>query len=261
MGAPGVVFLMYHELEVEGRPLCQSNRGYKHYVLKEADFRSQTRWLQGSGWRGISVGEAISSYPANSVAFTFDDGSETDLIVAAPILREINFGATFYVTVGFVGQNGYMNPSQVRELSGAGFEIGCHSMSHAYLNDLDAPGLKREIADAKDMLEQMTGTTVDHFSCPGGRYDRRAVEVARAAGFRSFATSLVETNTRATDVFALGRIAVRRTTSLPAFQQICRGQGLWKARLRDSLRAAPKHVLGNQRYDRVRSILFGDEHS
>lgn len=260
MDAPGIVFLMYHELEVEGRALCQSNRGYKHYVLKEADFRSQTRWLQESGWRGISVGEAISSYPASSVAFTFDDGSETDLIVAAPILREIKFGGTFYVTAGFVGQSGYMTPSQVRELSAAGFEIGCHSMTHAYLNDLDSSGLKREITDAKNMLEQMTGTHVNHFSCPGGRYDRRATDVARAAGFRSLATSRVGANTRATDVFALGRIAVRRTTSLQVFQQICRGQGLWKARLRDSLRAAPKHLLGNQRYDRVRSILFGDEH-
>jgi len=250
---------MYHELEIEGRSLCQSNRGYEHYVLKETDFRSQTRLLQESRWRGVCVGEALSSYPANSVVFTFDDGCETDLIVAAPILRENDFGATFYVTAGFVGQIGYMTPSQVRELSAMGFEIGCHSMSHAYLNDLDASGLKREIVEAKDRLEQTAGTVVEHFSCPGGRCNRRAVEVVRAAGFRSLATSRVEANTPATDAFALGRIAVRRTMSLPAFQQSCRGHGLWKTRFLDSLRVAPKYLLGNQRYDRVRALLLGDE--
>jgi peptidoglycan/xylan/chitin deacetylase (PgdA/CDA1 family) len=257
MPSSSTVFLMYHELEVAGRSLCQSDPGYECYVLKEADFRSQVGWLRQSGLRGISVGEALTSHPENSVVITFDDGCETDLLIAAPILSASNCRATFYVTAGFLGQPGYLTVSQLRELSALGFEIGCHSMSHAYLNDLDMDGIKREIVEAKQGLEQLLGKAVEHFSCPGGRYDERVIAVARASGYRSLCTSRAHANSIATDPFALGRVVVRRDTTLQAFQEICRGQGLWKTQFRDSLRERARNILGNSLYDRVRALLLG----
>ena len=252
-----MVVLMYHELEIAGRPLCQSEPGYEVYILKEADFRSQVDWLRQSGWRGISMGEALISHPENSVVITFDDGCETDLLVAAPVLSNSGFRATFYVTAGFLGKKGYLTAAQLRELSASGFEIGCHSVSHAYLNDLDADGLKREIVEAKHRLEQLLGKTVEHFSCPGGRYDKRVVAMARACGYRSLSTSRAHANSTTTNPFALGRVVVRRDTSLETFRRICRGRGLWKTQLRDSLGDAAKHLLGNSLYDRVRALLLG----
>ena len=106
MAEPGTVFLMYHELELAGRPLCQSEPGYVRYILAEESFRSQMMWLAQGQWRGLSVSEALEYPSAKSVAITFDDGSETDLISAAPILKENGFHATFYVTAGLVGKPG-----------------------------------------------------------------------------------------------------------------------------------------------------------
>src|SRR5208282_3763240 len=144
-----IAFLMYHELELAGRKLCQSEPGYVRYILPIDAFRSQMEWLQRSGFRGLSVGEALG-YPADaSVCITFDDGSETDLIAAAPVLREFGLRATFYLTAGFLGTPGYLSGEQVRDLDAEGFEIGCHSMTHAYLSDLTDAELKREIVDAK----------------------------------------------------------------------------------------------------------------
>src|SRR5436190_1693999 len=112
MAGPNIVFLMYHELELPGRPLCQSEPGYVRYILSRSSFQSQMDWLQQNGWRGLCVSGALN-YPAgNSVAITFDDGSETDLITAAPALRERGFNATFYVTTGFLGKAGYLSPTQ-----------------------------------------------------------------------------------------------------------------------------------------------------
>jgi hypothetical protein len=88
MAARGIVYLMYHELELPGRRLCQSEPGYVRYILSETSFRTQMDWLRRNGWQGLSVSEALTFPDGKSVAFTFDDGSETDLIVAAPILKE-----------------------------------------------------------------------------------------------------------------------------------------------------------------------------
>src|SRR5436305_12869520 len=256
MAEPGTVFLMYHELELAGRPLCQSEPGYVRYILPEESFRSQMMWLAQGQWRGLSVSEALENPSSKSVAITFDDGCETDLISAAPILKESGFRATFYVTAGFIGKRGYLSPAQLRELRESGFEIGCHSMTHAYLDDLDAAGLRVEIVDAAKKLEQMIGEKVLHFSCPGGRFDERSLNLAREAGYRSFANSRTHANTSGSDPYRLGRVALLRETDQTKFQNICTGQALWRIRSSDRVRDAAKRALGNTVYDRLRALML-----
>jgi peptidoglycan/xylan/chitin deacetylase (PgdA/CDA1 family) len=252
----GVVFLMYHELETPGRALRQAEPGYVRYIIRAAAFREQMKSLQHDGWQGVSISLAISSFAPKSVAITFDDGTETDLLLAAPILREYGFGATFYITAGWTGQPGYLSASQLRELSNLGFEIGSHSMTHSYLTDLDDAALRRELVDSKVRLEQAVGKPVEHFSCPGGRYDSRVAQFAREAGYRTVTTSDIQINNSATDRYALGRIAIMRNTSLAELLQLCRGEGLWQWKLTVQFRSAVRTMLGNAAYDRLRARLL-----
>jgi peptidoglycan/xylan/chitin deacetylase (PgdA/CDA1 family) len=259
MPKAGTVFLMYHELELPGRPLCQTEPGYVRYILRCSEFEAQMQTLQAAGWHGVNVSSALQYAASKEVALTFDDGCETDLLAAAPLLIRLGFGATFYVTAGFIGTPGYLSPAQLRELSGAGFEIGCHSMTHTYLTDLDRAGLHREMVTAKLNLERIIGKAVEHFSCPGGRWSRDVVEVARQAGYRSVAHSEVRANSASTDPLALGRIAIMRGTSLPEFMKICRGETLWRRSASDTLRTQARKFLGNRWYDRIRGAVLGVE--
>ncbi len=258
MSASRIVFLMYHELELAGRKLCQSEPGYVRYILPLEVFRSQMAWMKNSGWRGLNVGEAIR-YPAEpSICITFDDGCETDLIAAAPVLRELGFNATFYLTAGFLGVPGYLNASQVRELDAQGFQIGCHSMTHPYLSDLPEPELKREIVDAKLQIETIVGHAIDHFSCPGGRYDQRTLQMARQAGFATVVNSQFHANSSSTSRYELGRVAMLRDLNIEQFSAICQGRGLWKKRLQHQARRGVQRVLGNRAYDYLRAVLLGE---
>lgn len=250
------IYLMYHELEVKARKLCQAESGYVRYVVRELDFREQMDWLKQGGIYGLSVSDALDNKIAGGIVITFDDGCETDLTVAAPILLESKFGATFYITLGFLGRPGYMVPRQVRELSDAGFDIGCHSMTHPYLSDLKDSDLTREIAGAKNQLEEIIGRPVHHFSCPGGRWDPRISDVARRAGYRSVATSRIAVNRPQDDPFQLARIPVMRGGTLAAFQQVCLGHGLRRKQLREFLQTTTHRVLGNTLYDRLRSYVL-----
>jgi peptidoglycan/xylan/chitin deacetylase (PgdA/CDA1 family) len=253
----GTVFLMYHELEKPGRPLCLDEPGYVRYAVRLSDFRQQVESLHRDGWRGVSVGEAIQFGERKpSVAFTFDDGCETDLICAAPVLCEFGFGATFYLTAGFLGKPGYLSISQSQELCRLGFEIGCHSMTHAYLTDLDDKQLRHEVVESKLQLEQVLGRRVEHFSCPGGRCNEDVARVAREAGYRTVATSRIQANSDHSNRFGLGRVAMMQATSLAAFRDICRGRGLWQLDLKVQLRKAAQRLMGNSAYDRLRSALL-----
>ncbi len=256
-----IVFLMYHELELAGRKLCQSEAGYVRYILPLETFRNQMLFLSQSGFRGLNVSEALQYSSEPAVCITFDDGCETDLIAAVPVLREFGFHATFYVTAGFLGTAGYLSPEQLRHLDGQGFEIGCHSMTHAYLSDVSEPELKREVGDAKRQIEQILGHSIEHFSCPGGRYNQRTLAVARGAGFRTVANSDFHANSSATSEFELGRIAILRNLSTTEFDAISHGRGLWKRRLQHRSRHGIQRMLGNRVYDQLRAALLGDSRS
>src|SRR5262245_41021375 len=119
MARDGTVFLMYHEVERPGWPTCRREPGYLRYVIPEASFLAQLDHLREHGFQGLSVGTALAGRPAaqRAVALTFDDGCETDLLVAAPLLCERGFGATFYVVAGFVGKPGFLTGPQVRQLA------------------------------------------------------------------------------------------------------------------------------------------------
>jgi len=255
MSAAASVFLMYHELELPNRRFCQSEPGYVRYVISEQEFREQMSAVREAGLQGLSVTDALK-FSAAAVAITVADRCETDLLAMAPIWRPFEFGCTFSVVAEFLDKPGYLSVSQLRELSGLGFEIGCHSMTHPYLSDLDDASLAREIADSKKVLEQVLGKSVEHFSCPGGRYDERAIRVAKDAGYHTFGTSEPRANSASTDRFSLGRVAITRGLSRSAFGNLCRGDGLWKLGLRVSIRDSAKRMLGNSAYDRVRALLL-----
>lgn len=255
MSSAGTAFLLYHELGLPGRATCAPEPGYVRYVVPESDFRQQMKRLAAEGWRGQDVTQSIASFRPNTVCITFDDGCETDLISAAPLLNELGFRATSYITVEYLGKRGYLSHSQVRELHAAGFEIGCHSLTHPYLTDIDDDQLRNETAGAKERLEQIAGTCVEHFSCPGGRWNAQVLRAVKQAGFRSMATSRTGVNLSTTDPFSLTRIAILNGMSSEAVFRMSQGKGLVGIRIKERARNAVRRVLGNRVYGSLRGLI------
>lgn len=255
----GRLHLMYHELARPGRPPSRTEAGYLRYVVTEADFRAQLAHLAAAGLRGMTVTEALADPGSRTpgVAITFDDGCETDLSDAAPLLEGFAFRATFYVVAGFVGQRGYLSAAGLCELAARGFEVGSHSLTHAFLSDLPPEALRAELYESKARLEGILGRPVDHFACPGGRFTRRVAEVAREAGYRSLSTSRIGVNGPAADPFELARVPIVRGTRLDVFERLVDGRGLLVSRARQALLGGAREVLGGGLYERFRERLLG----
>jgi peptidoglycan/xylan/chitin deacetylase (PgdA/CDA1 family) len=97
-----------------------------------------------------------------------------------------------------------MRSDQVRSLHEQGMEIGGHTVRHPILTELPDDEARDEIVDGREHLQALTGAPIEVFAYPNGRpgrdYDRRHVEMVRAAGFRcAVSTAQGVVDTRAVD--------------------------------------------------------------
>jgi peptidoglycan/xylan/chitin deacetylase (PgdA/CDA1 family) len=251
-------FLMYHELRVPGQPLAFDDAPYAKYVVAAKDFETHMRRIASEGWiaRGVT---AWQQQPEDrpQVVVTFDDGAASDLLNAAPVLQELGFGATFYLTASFIGMPGFLTAVQARALAATGLEVGSHSMTHAHLTDLAERELRHEIVDSKRMLEDICEVQMTSFSCPGGHVTTRVVEIAREAGYTSVVTSRVHRNQRDASAFSLGRVAVTAAASPDAVWRIVKWEGMARQQLRGAVLGAARSMLGNSLYYGLRRRLIG----
>ncbi|MCP4582971.1 MAG: polysaccharide deacetylase family protein [candidate division Zixibacteria bacterium] len=151
-------------------------------------FSEIMEYLAATGFRGTSLADQATE---TDIALTFDDGWSGIYESAFPILRKHGFTATVFVISDYVGKTStwdykresHMTWSQIRELANNGIEIGSHGANHIDIRNLDNKSLEYEVSGSKETIENKLGKPVNCFSYPFGRYDNRAIEAVKKAGY------------------------------------------------------------------------------
>jgi peptidoglycan/xylan/chitin deacetylase (PgdA/CDA1 family) len=82
------------------------------------------------------------------VSFTFDDVPDSAYTNGAAVLDDYGIRGTFYIAGGTCGTSDtywrVIEHGQVRDLHARGHEIGCHTFSHAPVDELDAQAMEAE---------------------------------------------------------------------------------------------------------------------
>ncbi len=161
------------------------------------------RFLQRLEERGVNVvtvGESVEArFGGGSgkdakkpfpVALTFDDNAKELWTIAAPMLVEFGYPATFNVITGGLGK---WDPSlrltwdDVRGLVRAGFDIATHTRSHTPLTKLLQEGkteqLRSEVVDSAAEIERETGYHVTLVCLPGNYWSPEIDREVKALGF------------------------------------------------------------------------------
>ncbi|TMQ33973.1 MAG: polysaccharide deacetylase family protein [Planctomycetota bacterium] len=267
------VCLMYHNVPATAASYAELSPSITSYFVERELFARQMQMLRELGvtcWgpraladfyaeRGPGVrgqGSEINCPDPRPVVLTFDDGWRESVDTAGPILESHGYDAMLFITTDLIGRPHFLARSQMDRLPRHVFRIGSHGRSHRLLSQLPAHDIHEELAGSKAYLEDALGCPVDALSVPGGVYDDRVQHIAAEVGYRFLFTSRVQANARGQDARAIGRIAIRQSTSPDAFRRIVLQQ-LGRERLRQWFIQAPKRLLGDARYQRLRSRLLG----
>lgn len=192
---PKLVIVMYHNL-VYGRTGNEYNRDIYNFEHDLVFIRKRFEIIDFNQLLAIQRGELQLKHDAAII--TFDDGDLSMFGIAYPLLREHDIKATFFIITGSVGQVGYMNWEQIRDmatytnLSGERiFTIGSHGINHVSMGEVDKDTLVLELSESKRILEEKIGLSVDVFALPyGSGAGRKDIETLAAGfGYKAMRTS------------------------------------------------------------------------
>ncbi|WFB11878.1 polysaccharide deacetylase family protein [Streptomyces sp. LX-29] len=204
-------------------------------LLDERGYTPVTCERLGVAWRG---GPPL---PPRPVLITFDDGYEGVHRHALPVLDRYSFPATLFIATGWLRgpyeTGGALDLmlcwEQVRELAGAGVEIGGHSHTHPQLDQLPAERLWFELVRCREILTKELGGPPGSFAYPYGYSSRRVRQAVRSAGFQ---ISLAVGNALAAPhqgPYALRRVTVRRSTRIEEFERLVEGRAIGRTFAKD----------------------------
>lgn len=185
-----VPILTYHRFSNDcSSPLCVSDRA----------FDRQMRYLKENHFNVISPVDLLAfleykqGLPKKSVLITMDDGYRSVYTNAFPILKKYGFTATLFVYTNFIGVSKMaITWDQLKKMKADGFSIGSHTMFHS---DLTIPGegetradwlarIRQELYGSKKIIDEKLSQDTYLLAYPYGKYDQRAISIARKAGYK-----------------------------------------------------------------------------
>jgi peptidoglycan/xylan/chitin deacetylase (PgdA/CDA1 family) len=152
---------------------------------RELDPREAATWIDIAQLEHVL--DLAMERPA--VRLTFDDGNCSDVHIALPRLVERGLTAEFFPLAGWIGDQGRIDRSGLRELVVAGMSIGSHGWSHRDWRALDDAAAEQEIGLALRVLTDISGQPVSRVAVPFGSYDRTVLRRLRRAGVTRAYTS------------------------------------------------------------------------
>ncbi|HQR32781.1 MAG TPA: polysaccharide deacetylase family protein [Blastocatellia bacterium] len=123
--------------------------------------------------------------PPKTVVLTFDDAVKTHLTVVAPLLKQLGFRATFFITQKWMDDSAYfLTWDEVAKLHRLGFEIGNHSWTHSDFGKAETgEKLGAELEMVEKELSKVGVPKPVSFAWCGNGFGPEALEQLRRRGY------------------------------------------------------------------------------
>ncbi len=167
------------------------------------------------------AGHSVATWHENKTAaftFTFDDGYDSHVFIAAPLLAERGFPGTFFIIAGNVWWDQWR-----QTVVPLGHEIGSHSMTHPDLTQLSTSQAQQEIVQSKATIEANIPGPCLTFAYPYGAYNPTIETMVRDAGYIGARTVIGDFNYPTTDPYQLATFTPSAPSDLQSMEGLADG--------------------------------------
>lgn len=174
---------------------------------------------------------------------TFDDGYGSIYANAIPVLKKYGIKIILFLTTDYIDGKikldrfflyKYSPPpltwEQVKRIESLGAELGCHSLSHPNMADLDEKTAYLESFASRKRIVDMTGYNVSSFSYPFGNrcsFNEKTEKILSAIGYERVYTNIMGMDNSETRPLAIRRIRIYGTDNMFRFKMKIAGAYNW----------------------------------
>ncbi len=207
-----VPILMYHEI----------GDGPNNLYVREIEFREQMKYLKENNFKVVTMAQGLRMMKNHesmdkTVVITFDDGYESFMTKAWPVLRENKFPATVFVIAHYAGVDNYLDWDEMNMLRADWMEIGSHTETHPALSKVSSSRCYEEIFGSKSLIEACLQVPCESFCYPGGFFNREVAQTVQQAGYTSAVTTQYGHGSLNHDLYQMPRVRIPRGMGINAF--------------------------------------------
>lgn len=163
----------------------------QHSSLSEQAFARMLKWRKEVreltsrlGSKQIIINDTPNS---NSVYLTFDDGPDSIITPSVvDILLKNGASGNFF----FTGENIKKYPDVVKKVIESNNFVAGHTFSHTKLTDLSEEEIEKEIIEANNLIEKITGNKPVYFRPPYGAINDNVINISQKLNLKIILWSL-----------------------------------------------------------------------
>jgi peptidoglycan/xylan/chitin deacetylase (PgdA/CDA1 family) len=194
-----------------GRILCYHSVGQPQMGVNDVSpkqFRAHIDLALGNGFRFVPASHiAETGGRDDELAITFDDGLQSVLTTAAPILKRYEIPWTVFVVTSWADgkhpwcENICMSWRELEACAALGGDTGDHSATHPDFGKLPEDQISEQFENSRRTFRERLGYAPDSLAIPfgqSGNWPATAHRAAVAAGFRTIYAQAEETRPAST---------------------------------------------------------------
>jgi peptidoglycan/xylan/chitin deacetylase (PgdA/CDA1 family) len=232
----GVTIITYHAIGD-----CPAGDDPAELFMPVRLFESQMRFL--ARWRKVIPLEAAVTRNDHggrpAVAVTFDDGYQSVMEHAAPVLNRFSIPATVFVPTKWIGLHNTWDPpyacpldilgaDELLEIEKMGIRVESHGHAHIDYESSSTEEVRRDVRQSLEQLTEILGRRPGFLAYPFGRSSPEARRIVAEEGL-SAAFSI---SRPATGPYGIERVGLRPRHGLGVFA--LKTSGRWNAEWRQS---------------------------
>lgn len=216
-----IVILCYHSVSSDNW----------RFSINYSSLVKQIEYLRSQGYNFITLDDVKKfiddeiEITKPSVVISFDDGY-SDLIQTISLFKKYNIQPTLFLLANSKNANRqeleterpFLNKEDIQLLEKNGWDIQCHSGTHADLSRIDKNSLKQEVSLAKKEIETYLNKKISYFAYPKGRYNEKVLNEVKQAGYKMGLSMDDDFISPKTNIFAVPRVGIDRTHTITEFK-------------------------------------------